>query len=205
MAAIATRSTRFVRDTLALLCAAPNVTCTFESGLCSWKKGGGKGKWVRGTRTPSSSTGAAKGHGGKGYFMFLETSSPSSKGWTSYLTHAVKAGYDSIAFAYHMHGATMGELLVEVQVGTSSRWTTIFTEAGQANFKKQGDRFKLAEVRLPAPPSGPAPTNPPSPYSRGAPPGVVGQGGRGCHTVWSAVVDRRCVLHCGDRGAIPVV
>ena len=109
-----------MRDTLALLCAAPNVTCTFESGLCSWKKGGGKGKWVRGTRTPSSSTGAAKGHGGKGYFMFLETSSPSSKGWTSYLTHAVKAGYDSIAFAYHMHGATMGELRVEAQVATGA-------------------------------------------------------------------------------------
>ena len=185
------------------LLRAGTDSCTFESGLCGWIQGG-KGKWVRGTQTPSSSTGAAKAYAGK-YFMYLETSSPSSKGWTSYLTHAVKPGFKSIAFAYHMHGATMGELLVEVQVGTSSRWTTIFTEAGQANFKKQGDRFKLAEVRLPAPPSGPAPTNPPSPYSRGAPPGVVGQGGRGCHTVWSAVVDRRCVLHCGDRGAIPVV
>ena len=150
MAAIAARSTRFVRDTLALLCAAPNVTCTFESGLCSWKKGGGRDRWVRGTTTPSSSTGAAKGHGGKGYFMFLETSGGSSKGWTSYLTHAVKAGYESIAFAYHMHGATMGELRVEAQVG--GQWRTVWTKSGQQQ-KKQADKFITANARRPPPPA----------------------------------------------------
>ena len=149
MAAIAARSTRFVRDTLALLCAAPTVTCTFESGLCSWKKGGGKGKWVRGTKTPSSSTGAAKGHGGKGYFMFLETSGSSKKGWTSYLTHAVKAGYESIAFAYHMHGATMGELRVEAQVG--GQWRTVWKKSGQQQ-KNQADKFITANARPPPSP-----------------------------------------------------
>ena len=146
MAAIAARSTRFVRDTLTLLYAAPTVTCTFERGLCGWKKGGGRRKWVRGTRTPSSSTGAAKAYAGR-YFMFLETSS-SSKGWTSYLTHAVKAGYESIAFAYHMHGATMGELRVEAQVG--GQWRTVWTKSGQQQ-KKQADKFITANARPPRP------------------------------------------------------
>ena len=144
MAAIAARSSRFVRDTMALLCAAPTVTCTFESGLCSWKMGGGRRKWVRGTRTPSSSTGAAKAYAGR-YFMFLETSG-SSKGWTSYLTHAVKAGYESIAFAYHMHGATMGELRVEAQVG--GQWRTVWKKSGQQQ-KNQADKFITADVRPP--------------------------------------------------------
>ena len=137
--------------------ASPTKTttgsCTFETkDLCGWSvPQGGKGKWLRGTTTPSYSTGAAKGYGGKGYFMFLETSSPSKKGDTSYIQHPVRAGYKSMSFRYHMHGATMGALSVEVQVGKSTKWTTIFKEEGQANFKKQSDAFRLAQARLPAP------------------------------------------------------
>ena len=135
--------------------ASPTKTttgsCTFETkDLCGWSvPKGGKGKWLRGTTTPSYSTGAAKGYGGKGYFMFLETSSPSKKGDTSYIQHPVRAGYKSMSFRYHMHGATMGALKVDALVG--SKWTTIFKEEGQANFKKQTAAFRLAKARLPAP------------------------------------------------------
>ena len=135
--------------------ASPTKTttgsCTFETkDLCGWSvPKGGKNRWLRGTATPSSSTGAAKGYGGKGYFMFLETSSPSKKGDTSYIQHPVRAGYKSMSFRYHMHGATMGALKVDALVG--SKWTTIFKEEGQANFKKQNAAFRLAKARLPAP------------------------------------------------------
>ena len=117
--------------------------CTFDNkNLCGWKNSG-KGKWVRGTRTPSGSTGAAKGQGGKGYFMFLETSSPSTKGWTSYLTAAAK-GKTTLSFYYHMHGATMGSLSVHAQVG--GKWKNLWSKKGQQQ-KKQGDKFIMAKVR----------------------------------------------------------
>jgi hypothetical protein len=137
---------------LALLRAAlPTGSCTFEKNGCGWAEGGKKNGWKRGTRTPSSSTGAAKGQGGKGSFYFLETSS-GKKGDTSYLTHTITEGsdlYKSVSFYYHMHGATMGALKVDALVG--SKWTTIFKEEGQANFKKQNAAFRLAKARLPAP------------------------------------------------------
>ena len=105
--------------------------CTFETGKHAatrhhdWTNGGKK-SMVRGTRTPSSSTGAVKGQGDKGYFMFLETSY-GKKGETSSLTHRITEGsdlYKSVSFYYHMHGATMGALSLQVQVG--GKWRTVW-------------------------------------------------------------------------------
>ena len=77
--------------------------------------------------------------------MYLETSSPSKKGWTSYLTRAVKPGFKSIAFAYHMHGATMGTLRLNAYV--AGKWKTLWSKKGQQQ-KKQGDGFTQAKARL---------------------------------------------------------
>ena len=75
--------------------------------------------------------------------MYLETSSPSTKGWTSYLTAAAK-GKTAVSFYYHMHGATMGALSVEAQVG--GKWKTVWKKEKQQQ-KKQGDKFIMAKVR----------------------------------------------------------
>ena len=103
----------------------------------------GKRKWVRGSRTPSSSTGAAKAQSGS-YFVFLETSSPSSKGWLSSLTHSVRSGSKSMTFYYHMHGATMGTLRLDAYAG--GKWKTLWSKSGQQQ-KKQGDTFTQAKAR----------------------------------------------------------
>ena len=132
---------------LALLRAAlPTGSCTFEKNGCGWAEGGKKNGWKRGTRTPSSSTGAAKGQGGKGSFYFLETSS-GKKGDTSYLTHTITEGsdlYKSVSFYYHMHGATMGALSVQAQVGGA--WRTVWKKEKQQQ-KRQTDKFIMAKVR----------------------------------------------------------
>ena len=119
--------------------------CTFETGKnaatrhCDWTNGGKK-SLVRGTRTPSSSTGAAKGQGDKGYFMFLETSGASKQ--TSYQTHKVSGTHRAVSFYNHMHGKTMGSLSLDTQVG--AKWRTKKSRQQQA---KQTDKLKWATVR----------------------------------------------------------
>ena len=114
---------------------------------------------MRGNSTPSSSTGASRAQSGS-YFVYLETSSPSSSGWQSSLVHPVKPGSKSVTFHYHMHGATMGKLRLDAYVG--GRWKTLWSKSGQQQ-KKQGDNFTQAKARpaavpLRSSPSLPSPT-----------------------------------------------
>ena len=117
-------------------------SCTFEKGLCDWAQADRK-LWVRGTSTPSSSTGASRAQSGS-YFVYLETSSPSSSGWQSSLVHPVKPGSKSVTFHYHMHGATMGTLRLDAYA--SGRWRTLWSKSGQQQ-RKQGDSFTQAKAR----------------------------------------------------------
>ena len=110
--------------------------------MCYWVSGG-KELWVRGNSTPSSFTGASRAQSSP-YFMYLETSFPSKKGWLSSLTHHVKPGYKSVTFHYHMHGATMGTLRLDAYVG--GIWKTLWYKSGQQQ-KKQGDSFTQAKAR----------------------------------------------------------
>jgi hypothetical protein len=89
----------------------------------------GRNKWTRGFSTPSTSTGASSSHQNTGYFMYLETSTPSMTGWTSYLVSPMFSGMGAMSFYYHMHGATMGTLAVESRKGTT--WQTVWSRAGQ--------------------------------------------------------------------------
>ena len=124
------------------LAHASSGSCTFESGLCGWANSG-KSKWVRGTKTPSSSTGAQKAQGGS-WFMFLETSSPSSAGYTSELTHAVPAGTTAVSWYFHMHGATMGTLRLEAY--TKAGWKSLWSKSGQQH-SSQRAAFSAAKAR----------------------------------------------------------
>ena len=121
--------------------------CSFEKNACGWKSSGRK-KWVRGAATPSGSTGAGVAHKGT-YFMYLETSSPSAAGWTSYMTHKVLSGYKYVNFYYHMHGSTMGTLRLQAQV--SGKWRNVWSKSGQQQ-KFQGDAWRKANARPSVPP-----------------------------------------------------
>ena len=120
--------------------------------MCSWlaynvkDDVNGKKRWVRGKSTPSYGTGPAKAQSGS-YFMYLESSSPSTKGWMSNLTHPVRPGFKSVTFYYHMHGATMGTLRLDAYV--SGTWQTLWSKSGQQQ-GKQTDNFTQAKVNLPS-------------------------------------------------------
>ena len=74
-------------------------------------------------KTPSSNTGPSAGVGGSGSYVYAETSSPRAKGDLFTLAYDGSAcsrivlGVNTVAFHYHMYGATMGELRVTNAVG----------------------------------------------------------------------------------------
>merc|ERR1712166_1678312 len=54
--------------------------------------------------------------------------------------------YKSVSFYYHMHGATMGALSLQVQVG--GKWRTVWSKKG--NQQSQASKFIMAKVYLPS-------------------------------------------------------
>ena len=121
------------------------TSCTFEAGLCGWVI---SGNWKRGSATPSSGTGAAKANDGS-YFVFLESSSPSTGGLTGYLTHSVPEGSGSLSWYYHMYGATMGTLRLEAYY-EGAGWRTLWHKTDQQQ-TTQAAPFAAAAVP-PTPP-----------------------------------------------------
>eukprot|EP01047_Picozoa_sp_COSAG01_P018384 COSAG01_NODE_994_length_12252_cov_10.271044_1_plen_1040_part_10 len=102
--------------------ATTTTTCTFDAApsICGWTVSG-KAKWKRGTKTPSSGTGANQAQSGK-YFMYLETTGGHHTD-VSYLTSpALPAGTRSMSFWYHMHGQTVGKLSVDAYLSASQTW-----------------------------------------------------------------------------------
>jgi len=107
----------------------PAGTCGFESGLsgeCStWFNAQGDNfDWTRKAgRTPSSSTGPSGGAGGSAHYMYIESSSPRSRGDKAVLkSHSLMlAGPTALKFKYHMYGSTTGSL--EVKVNGAVEWS----------------------------------------------------------------------------------
>ena len=74
-------------------------------------------------KTPSHGTGPSAGVGGSGSYMYAEASSPRQKGDLFTLAYDGSAcadiglGISTVAFHYHMYGATMGELRLTNPLG----------------------------------------------------------------------------------------
>jgi hypothetical protein len=104
--------------------------CDFDSttfSSCSYTESG-MNRWVRDYRTPSYGTGPTSAYSGT-RFAFLETSY-GYRGEISYLNTPTLPAYTrSMNFAYHMYGANMGTLSVEVL--NAGKWTAVFTKTGQ--------------------------------------------------------------------------
>lgn len=110
-------------------------SCTFDDatfGQCSWwSNSTTQVRWQRGSTTPSVGTGPTQAANGT-HFMFLEVSA-GSVGNVAYLTSNVNVPSmgANISFYYHMHGATMGSLSVEVYTSKSQQWLSLWTQTGQ--------------------------------------------------------------------------
>ncbi|MBB3059220.1 putative Ig domain-containing protein [Microbulbifer rhizosphaerae] len=97
----------------------------FESGFGSWSNvsNGDNKDWSRDSGgTTSSGTGPSGGAGGSSYYVYLETSSgfAYTAGDTAILqSPAINASDIHLSFDYHMFGADMGTLAVDVLSGGS--------------------------------------------------------------------------------------
>ncbi|KAK2561818.1 MAM and fibronectin type III domain-containing protein 1 [Acropora cervicornis] len=119
--------------------------CGFENGLCpGWHQSYfDEFNWSRRSGSTSSSlTGPSTGHGGYGFYMYIETSSPRSYGDKAILSFSPPGLFgirkvSCLKFYYHMYGATINRL--NVFNGSS----IVFTKSGQ-----QGNRWLYAEVTV---------------------------------------------------------
>ncbi|MCP3894566.1 MAG: hypothetical protein GY706_08040 [Bacteroides sp.] len=119
----------------------------FESGLGDWENVTGDDmNWTRrsGT-TPSYSTGPSGAHGGL-FYAYTEASSPNYPGKTAILEGPTfdlsTANQAELTFWYHMYGAAMGTLYVEVSDNCQD-WTSLWSLSGD-----QGNLWHEAIVDL---------------------------------------------------------
>lgn len=119
------------------------LVCNFEKDFCGGiqeKQPHDKFDWDR-RRTPTSSggTGPSIGYGGKGYYAYIETSSPRKQGDDAKLVYRPNLGNreSCISFYYHMKGKGIGELNVKVN------GKIIFKKNGQ-----QGVDWKKAQIKV---------------------------------------------------------
>ena len=101
---------------------------SFRNGV--WTSSGGNFTWRQriGSRTPTASTGPRMGPGG-GSYVYLEASYPNYPSKAAYLTSG-PAAYDGISFKYHMYGAAMGRLALEVKEAAGG-WAEVWRREGQ--------------------------------------------------------------------------
>ena len=127
----------------------------FEGGFpAGWSNTNGTTtpNWRYNTGTTSSgSTGPSGAFSGTGY-MYLETSGGTT-GSTDYLISpaidltSVTGGAARMTFYYHMYGAAMGSLQVEVSTNGGTTWNTELTITGQQN-TSSADPWTITSVNL---------------------------------------------------------
>ncbi|XP_074619287.1 uncharacterized protein LOC141878299 isoform X2 [Acropora palmata] len=120
------------------------ASCDFESGLCpGWYQSKTDDfDWTRRLGpTPSYLTGPSSGHGGYGFYMYIETSYPRSYGDKAKLLFSppssVIGKFSCLKFYYHMYGGSINQL----NVFNGKR--SVLTRSGQ-----QGDRWLYAQVTI---------------------------------------------------------
>lgn len=99
--------------------------------------------------TSSSGTGPAAAHSGTQY-LYLETSGGTLGNFSLLTLPALDLSsltFPLMSFYYHMYGASMGDLSVEVSVDTGATWTTVLTKSGQDQ-TANADPFKEELVDL---------------------------------------------------------
>jgi RHS repeat-associated protein len=127
-------------------CAINPINESFEVGLGGWiQETGDTMDWTRRTgSTPSAATGPAAAFNGS-YYMFTESSGFNNKTaqFTS-PTYNITSNLN-FNFNYHMYGATMGSLTLQVSTNGGSGWSQLWTASGD-----KGNVWLSASVGLSA-------------------------------------------------------
>ena len=120
----------------------------FESGLGAWAQSAADNiDWTRKSgSTPSGNTGPSAAAAGT-YYMYIEASSPNYPSKTAILSspcfNMSSLSNPELTFQYHMWGAAMGTLALEVSTNNGSTWTSIWSKVGD-----QGNAWASATVSL---------------------------------------------------------
>ena len=88
------------------------------------------------------------GFGTSGYYVYLETSSGSTGDTSGFISPNISlTGLSSpeLSFYYHMYGATMGEL--EVQIWNGSQWDSVWALSGEQQ-TAEADPWRWANISL---------------------------------------------------------
>ncbi len=108
----------------------------FESSTGSWTQGGGDNfNWTRNSGgTPSSNTGPSSGDGDT-WYMYIEASNPNfpsrSAHFDSPCFNITSVGSASFSYSYHMYGANVGTLSVQISTDNGASFpTTLRTFSG---------------------------------------------------------------------------
>jgi beta-xylosidase/fibronectin type 3 domain-containing protein len=123
----------------------------FESGLGDWTNitAGDTNDWLRNTgSTLTPSTGPAGGAGGSDWYAYLETSPGAaySAGASAVLESPLISGYArELSFCYHMYGASIGSLNVDVYDGS---WHEAFWSLSGPQQSAATDEYITAAVDL---------------------------------------------------------
>ncbi|NPA67182.1 MAG: M6 family metalloprotease domain-containing protein [Chlorobi bacterium] len=122
-------------ETSGLTCFLPDITETFDTPLSNWNPQSATSfAWQKTTgSTPSSNTGPDSDHSGSGAYMYTEASAPAAQGDIAYLysppLDLSTTSSPAVKFYYHMYGADMGTLSLEIYDGGA--WTQLWTLSGQ--------------------------------------------------------------------------
>ncbi|XP_022096408.1 MAM and LDL-receptor class A domain-containing protein 1-like [Acanthaster planci] len=133
----------------------PDGYCDFEIDTCTWSNYRGAEDdfdWLRNNGgTPSYQTGPSTDHTtgtGRGFYVYLETSSPRVKGEKAWLVseHIDQTAGRCLSFYYHMFGGTVNALNLYTQTshtGSSSSPQLAWTKKGN-----QGNVWRYAKATL---------------------------------------------------------
>ncbi|CAB3993158.1 MAM and LDL-receptor class A domain-containing 1-like isoform X2, partial [Paramuricea clavata] len=118
-----------------------SVNCSFDNGnICSYQNGPGQFKWtVKRGSTPSSGTGPSSDVSGRGYYLFIETSSPRQFGDNATILIPYLNGPQCMTFSYHMHGSDIGVLNIYANN------QTIFSKSGNQGNRWVGVRTQIIQ------------------------------------------------------------
>ncbi len=121
----------------------------FETDLGDWTQSTSDDvDWIRDDLgTPSSSTGPSTGANGSTYYLFTESSGNATKEaiLSSPYFDLTRSATAQFNFYYHMYGATMGTLLLEVSDDDATTWTNLWSLSGD-----QGNNWSSQSVNLDA-------------------------------------------------------
>nr|WP_321237364.1 choice-of-anchor D domain-containing protein [uncultured Psychroserpens sp.] len=124
----------------------------FESGLGTWTQDtGDDNDWTNQSGgTPSGSTGPSGANEGS-WYMFTEGSDPNFNDTFNLISPCFDLTSESSAafsFYYHMYGANMGDLFLEVSTDSGATFSTIlWSQSGQVQ-TSSGQAWNLASVNL---------------------------------------------------------